>query len=491
MRLRRSARSIILLATAPLHGRAPAQEGGIAPPTPSASEAPAPASADGAAPTATTAQEAALPDGATPAAASNGPALTQPDESLDLSGYFSLQYRLRRTSDTTDQDLFGLLGADWRDAERDPFSVHVATRASWDVDGRQDRNGSYAFDSLADSYDHAFVAHLLEGWAGGRVAGLGDWRLGRFFLEDTPVTTYMDGARIATLVSGPLKARVGGYGGLPSHLYESSSSGDRIYGAFAEARGWTGGRSRFDWMHVDDELRASDREDDLLALSHWQALGERVDLFGRFTWIASESRDLTARAGFHDAESALRVQLGWYELFNEQTDLSYEFDPFTVVAFDYQPYRQASLLVGKGLGDHFDLAAGVDVRRLNDDDLEAAFNHEFERWFVVPSVTGWPSDGTSASATFEVWDAGSERYETVGGDLDQEIAKGVTVGAFTSFALYRYDLYQARELDRVRSWGARLDWRATKLLRLRLDWTFEDDRFDRYQTARVRATWNF
>ncbi len=469
MTLQRSARSMLLLATAALPGRAVAQDVGTTP-----AETPA-------APETAAAQETAVAL----------PSLAQGDDALDLSGWFSLQYRLRRTSSTTDQDLFGLLGADWRDAERDPLSLHLVTRSSWDVDGRQDRNGGYAFDSLADSYDHAFVAHLLEGWAGGRVGSIGDWRAGRFYLEDTPVTTYMDGARLATAAAGPLKARIGGYGGLPTHLYESSARDDRIYGAFAEARGWTKGRTRFDWMHVDDELRASDREDDLLALSQWQQLGEQVDLFGRFTWIASESRDLTLRAGYRDVPTALRVQLAWYELFHEQTDLSYEFDPFSVVAFDYLPYRQASLVIGKGLGDHFDLAAGVDVRRLNDGDLERAFNHEFERYYVVPSVTGWPSEGTSASATFELWDADTERYRTIGADLDQEIAKGLSVGAFTSFSLYRYDLYQARELDRVRSWGTRLDWHATSRLRLRLDWTFEDDRFDRYQTARVRATWNF
>ena len=411
---------------------------------------------------------------------------------LPISGYFSLEYRLRRTSDATDQDLYGLLAADYGDAATQAVTAHVVARSAWDLDGDTRHQGSYAFDSLQDTYQSRLTAQLYELWVGGALSGpVASWKLGRWFLDDTPVQAYVDGGRVETQEVTTAKLRFGGYAGLPSHLYESSPSGDLIVGAFAESRAWAGGRTRFDYMHVDDQQFLDDHDDDLFALSQWQHVGEGIDLFGRVTWLSSEARDFELRGDWSDPEAKLRAQLSYYQLLHTQESLSYEFDPYFQSAFEYHPYRQIQASAGHLFGDHFDLSGGVDVRRVVDDGDEGAFNHDFERFYVVPMLIGVPDDATTISLTGELWIATPERIATVGGEVDHAFSKEVSASAGTNYALYKYDLFQQKELDRVRTYYAGLEWKASAKLRMRFDYTWERDPFDTYQTVRMRATWTF
>jgi len=411
---------------------------------------------------------------------------------LAVSGSFSLEYRLRHTSEATDQDLYGLLAADYGDAATQPVTAHLVARSAFDLDDGIDHTGAYAFDSLQDTYQCRLTAQLYELWVGGALSGpVASWKLGRWFLDDTPVQTYVDGARIETQEVTAAKIRLGGYAGLPSHLYESSPSGDLILGVFLEARAWTGGRTRFDYMHVDDQTLLLDHHDDLFALSQWQQVGEHVDLFGRVTWLSSESRDFEVRGNWNDPEAQLRASLSYYQLLHTQESLSYEFDPYFQSAFEYRPYREIAASAGHAFGDHFDVSGGVDFRRVTNDGDEGAFNHDFERFYVVPMLLGLPDEDTTISLTGELWVATPERITSVGGELDHALSKEVHANVGTNYSLYKYDIFQAKELDRVRTYYAGLDWKASKKLRLRIDYTYEQDPFDRYQTVRMRATWTF
>jgi hypothetical protein len=413
-------------------------------------------------------------------------------EGLKLSGSFSLDYRLRTTSGATDQDLYGILAADMGDAATQPVTAHVLARASLDLDGNTDHNGAYAFDSLEDTYSKRTTEQLYEAWLGGALNGpVANWKVGRFFVDDTPVATYVDGARVESAEATSLKVKVGAYGGIPTHLWESSASGDAIYGAFGEARPWKSGRTRFDYMHVTDQQFSDDHHDDLFALSHWQQVGERVDLYGRFTWLEGESRDWSVRGNYSDPSSRLHGQLSYFELLHTQKSFSYEFDPFTQAAFDYEPYRQITLNAGQGFGNHLDVSGGVDVRRLSHSSDEGTFNHDFERFYLVPMVIGLPDEGTNLSLTGELWIATPERWSTVGGEIDHSFSKQVRVSAGTNYALYKYDIYQAQELDRVRTYYAGFDWKAAVRLRLRADYTYESSEFGHFQTVRMRASWTF
>ena len=445
------------------------------------------------------AQEAAAPALVAPDAA--GPLLADaaapipPErwyEALRLSGSLSFDYRLRRTSDASDQDLYGLLSADYGDAQSQPVTAHLVARSAYDLDGHTNHTGSYVFDSLEDTYQDRLTAQLYEAWVGGALTGaIASWKAGRFYVDDTPVETYVDGVRFETSETAALRMKLGAYGGLPSHLYESSPTGDLILGAFAEARAWKGGRTRLDWMRVDDQQIFADHLNDLYAISQWQQVGERVDLFGRFTFLESESRDLTLRATYADPAAKFHGQLAYFELFNAQKSLAIEFDPYFNSAFDYEPYRQIQVNAAQGIGDHLDLSGGFDVRRLTHDSSEGTFNHDFERFYLVPTLIGLPDEGTSISVTGELWIATPERFATIGGELDHEFSKEVKADVGTSYSLYKYDILLSQELDRVRTYYAGIDWKASAKLRLRLDYAWEEDPFDRYQTVRMRATWTF
>ena len=118
---------------------------------------------------------------------------------LAVSGSFSLEYRFRHTSEATDQDLYGLLAADYGDAATQAVTAHLVARSAFDLDDGVDHTGNYAFDSLQDTYQSRLTAQLYELWVGGALSGpVASWKLGRWFLDDTPVQTYVDGARVET-----------------------------------------------------------------------------------------------------------------------------------------------------------------------------------------------------------------------------------------------------------------------------------------------------
>lgn len=424
------------------------------------------------------------------------PALPSPPdrwyEDLKATGTFSLDYRLRHTSEATDQDLYGLLSVDYGDAQTQPVTAHLVARSAYDLDGNNNHTGAYVFDSLEDTYQKRLTAQLYEAWVGGALTGtIATWKVGRFYVDDTPVETYVDGARFETIETTELRMKFGAYGGLPSHLYESSPQGDLILGAFGEARPWKGGRTRLDWMKVDDQQVFVDHQNSLWAISQWQQLAERVDVFGRMTFLDSQSRDLDLRATYSDPVAKFHGQVAYFELFNAQKSLAIEFDPYFQSAFDFEPYRQIQVNAGQAIGDHFDLSGGFDVRRLTHDSSEGTFNHDFERFYLVPTLIGVPDEATSISATGEVWIATPERFGTIGGEVDHEFSKEVKADVGTSYSLYKYDILLNEELDRVRTYYAGVDWKASARLRFRLEYAYEEDPFDRYQTVRMRATWTF
>ena len=61
----------------------------------------------------------------------------------------------------------------------------------------------------------------------------------------------------------------------------------------------------------------------------------------------------------------------------------------------------------------------------------------------------------------------------------------------TSYSLYKYDFLTGSERDHVRTYYVGVDVRMTKQVRLRVDYAYEDDAFDHYNTLRAAATWTF
>ena len=444
---------------------------------------------------------------ASTAAAQDDPPALEPRPALDfppasaaspdllgfpVHGSLSLRYLLRNTSADTDQDLYGFLDLDMGDPERHLVTAHLLTKAAWDVDGDIHHTGASTFDSLEDTYDDRLTGSVYELYGEYHgVESLEIARFGRQILDETPVQTYLDGLRFDTAPQGERSLRFGAYAGVPAHLYESSPEGDLLFGAFGEARPHRSNRTRLDWMQVQDDYLSSERLNALVRLATWQQLGESLAVHGSYSMLDWESRDLDLRGSWMELDGDTQVEVGYYQLLQTQQAEAIEFDPFFDVAGEYNPFRELRASASRGFGDHFTLAAGATIRRLVDDDDEGTFNHDFERWYLEPSMSDWPIEGMTIAVAGELWDDGEELITTVDATVDQQFTEETKGHVGTTYSLYKYDFLTASERDHVRTWFVGVETRATKAVRLRFDYVYEIDAFDHYNTFRAAATWTF
>lgn len=184
------------------------------------------------------------------------------------------------------------------------------------------------------------------------------------------------------------------------------------------------------------------------------------------------------------------VQASFYELLRTQRDYALEFDNFFSSALEYRPYTQVRGLVSKGFGEHFTLDAGADGRWLRDGDDEGAYNHEFERYFVTPTLQRVPWKGLSLSVTGEFWNSDEDVWSW-GADATHKCTEALKVSLGTFYSLYKYDYYAASERDDVRTIYARVRWKLENNLRLDGGYEYEHSDFDTIQTVRLGVTWDF
>jgi len=424
--------------------------------------------------------------------------LPAPDATADdllgfpVHGSLSLRYLLRDSSHDSDQDLYGFLDLDMGDAERHLVTAHLLTKAAWDVDGDIHTTGASTFDSLEDTYDDRFTGQVFEAYGDYHgVESLEIARFGRQILGETPVQTYLDGLRFDTAAKGERSAKFGAYAGTPSHLYESSPEGDLLFGAFGEARLLRSNRTRLDWMQVQDDYLDSERLNALVRLATWQQMSETVALYGSYSMLDWDSRDLDLRGSWTQLDGDTQVEVSYYQLLQTQKAEAIEFDPFFEIAGEYDPYRELRASASRGFGDHFTLAAGADVRRLVDDSDEGTYNHDFERWYLEPSLSDWLVEGMTITVAGELWDDGEEVTTTVDASVVQQFTEETKGHVGTTYSLYKYDFLTASERDHVRTYFVGVETRATKAVRLRFDYIHEIDAFDHYNTFRAAATWTF
>ncbi len=409
-----------------------------------------------------------------------------------VHGSFSLQYRFRKSHDESDHDLHSVLALDVGEETQNPVRFHFLGRVTADLDGISEDDESSAFDGLVDVFDQSVVGLIYEcslDFDG--PAPIEVIRLGRQSLIDTPVVAGLDGALVESEPFGKLEATLGAYGGLPTHLYESSYEGDLLAGAYAQARPWRSARLRVDWMHVDDEREGLGFDDDLFGIGFWQGIGGSMQVDVRATFLEEASRDLRLLATCQHAPTELRVQASYYELFHTQRQASIEIDPFYSSALDYFPYRQAGLSVARSFGECFDVAAGTDVRRLRESGDTGPFNREFERYYLAPTFHDFLVDGTDLTITGDLWDADDDATAAVGVELLRTFKESLDARIGSSYALFKQDFYDVSERFDVRTYYLSIDCRASKRLRLAGRYELELDDFDTYHNLRIGATWTF
>lgn len=405
---------------------------------------------------------------------------------VPVHGSLWTRLRGRRTNDAEDLDLYTTLNLDVGDEKRHPYTAHVGGRLWWDVGG----SGSI-FSGLEDTHDGDLTGKLYDAYVDAHeVDSLEVLRLGRQQLWETPEFVVFDGVRVETEALGP-GIELGAYGGLPTHFYESSSSGDLVAGVFGRARPWKGGRVRLDWMHLEDEYRLGSYDNDLLGVNVWQTLGKQLTLEGEYTRLEERDRDARLTANYVDRASDLSLQVSFYRLLEEQRDFALAADPFFASLQELSPYSQVGLLASKAVTESLDLDVGVDVRRLDDSSDEAEFNHEFEHYFANASFSDLGRDDLSLTLTADYWEDDQQDVSTWGADLTHQIDAELRGSLGSYYSLYKYDLFLDSERDDVRTYYLKLRWERSKALRWDAAIEYEDDDLEEYTTMRLGARWTF
>lgn len=410
------------------------------------------------------------------------------ESSLAVHGSLSSWWRSRNTAGAHDNDLRSVLTLDLGDPTQDAFSAHFLGQGTLDLDGDSDD----AVAGLSDTYDSALTGRLYDAYVDFHaIDGLERVRLGRQLDYETPELAWFDGALVASQEFSDLRAQVGVYGGIPVHPYESSPAGDTLIGAYASAKPWQGNRLRLDWMHFEDERDDLEYSDDLLGARAWQRFGPSFAVEAGYTRLGEDDRDLRARATWSDSDDDLTLEASWYQLLEAQADLSLELDPFYATLLELFPYSQARLLASKGFSERLDLQAGLDLRRVSDEDDVGDFNRDFERYFLRADLQDTLPAELELGAIGEVWVSDGSDVETWGFDLEREFGADLEASLGTLYALYKFDAAAQEERQDVRTWFLRMRWKHSQAFTFDAEYDYEDSDGTDFHTVRLGGTWRF
>jgi hypothetical protein len=408
-----------------------------------------------------------------------------------VHGSLGVRYRARSGSDDSDQDLGAVLALDVANPEVPWISGHLQARADADIDGE-----SGVFGELSDTWDCNLTSKLYLAYADIALdkqpeQSPGTLRVGRQSDPRLPEVLRLDGVSYLTRPMGERELELGAYGGIPVHLYESSSEGDRAFGAFAEGRPWEGGRARVDWMHLEDELVLGDQRDDLLALGLWQEVADDLRFEGAYSHLEGDPRDLRLRGFWDNPDSQTLVRVSYFQLLETQSANATELDPFFQQLLEYFPYRQTTLSVSQSLGEHTLVDLGIDVRRVTDSGDVGEFNREWERYYLTGTLSDVLAEGLALSLTVDRWDDDERDTSSFGADLAWQASRDWTASVGTYYSLYKYEFLELDERDDVRTYYVRAGYDVSASVALDLLYEFEDDDRDTYNTLRVGSVWRF
>jgi hypothetical protein len=407
-----------------------------------------------------------------------------------ISGYLSSRYRLRWTPNDSDQDLYEIAAVDYADPDTPWLSAHVMGRLAADLDGTH--GSTSVFDSLEDTYDGAVVGTLYHAYVDlAPTDAMAQVRLGRQLDYLTPELAYFDGVNLHTNPLGSNETQTGFYGGTPVHTYESSSSGDSLFGAYIENRPWKGGRLRADWMHYDDTALFGPVSNDLYGISLWHTSPQGWSTDAQYTRLEDQDRDLRLRGQYATDDGRTSARLSLYRLFNTQFEQVLDLDMFSSALQEYFPFTQTTLIGTHSFSDEFSLDGGVDVRRVDDLGDVGTYNRNWERYYVTGNIHDCFVEGLTASLTLDDWNGDGQDIQTWGADLSREFGKSWRGSAGSYYSLYKYDLYSNSERDDVRTYYARAQWKRSDTLAWDFSYEYEDDNFEQYQTLRLGAVWRF
>jgi hypothetical protein len=374
----------------------------------------------------------------------------------DFHGTFSAKYRLRTTSDESDQDLYEFLNARYGDPEKDEFALILTMRMAEDLDGDRRVDGFNLFDSREDTFQHGWNARLYSLYGQWRLEGA-RLRAGRQTVDELPEALPFDGFSVLATPAADL--RVGLFGGKPANLYESATDQDLAGGAWVAVEPWNGAMARLEYLHLKDENQFGLFRDDLVGLTLEQRWGA-LRAWGRATALESEARDAALR--LTAATPELVVDASATYLFEQVQALSFGIDPFATFLVPLEPYVQGTLRISKPIGERFGVDVTATAKRLTSEGDEGAYNHEFTRFSLTPHASRWPFADVSLSISADWWRSTADDFWTLGGDATWKAHSKLTLGVGTSFSLWTLDEITGEERERVRAAYATATWKAAK-----------------------------
>jgi hypothetical protein len=424
-------------------------------------------------------QEPPLPPSPEPPQTSS-PSLLDP-----LTGTIRVQYRYRATSDASDSDLYEIISLAYGNLEKDPVTAVLTARLAEDLDGNKHVNGFYPFTSTDDRYAKWSTERLYTAYLDFKPRESSvQIRAGRQTLDEFPECVPMDGARVRVLAGSQIA--LAAFGGIPVNLFESSPSGDAMYGASVDWLPVPEGRGRYrvEYLHLRDENVFGLHRDDLVGFVMEEGAGD-FSFHARYTLLEGESRDLVARltGAVPDAEFLFQLQ-GTY-VFHQIEVLSYAIDPYASFMMDLQPYCDVEARASKGFGSVFTLDALFTSRQFVRSGVETTYNHEFKRFELAPVLRNWPLNDVTLRVAWDYWNSSGEGFWTLSGDISWSLQRDIVLFLGSSYALYSVDAFTGEEHDRVRTYSAALKWKVSKTSSIDARFSYEENAVGNFRTLEI------
>jgi len=410
----------------------------------------------------------------------------------EIHGYSRQDFRLRWSENEEDQDFYQYLSLELGKEGKDKVTGSFFSRLSVDIDGRQSGDSFYPFADITDTYQDNINGRIYQAYLDFNDVGyLSKLRLGRQYVYEGE-TVQFDGAKLEL---NPYWENIAlsFYGGVPTHLYESSLSGDWILGTGIEGRPLDRTRLRLDYVYVEDDSATwGDHNDDLIILSGWQNIFDNLNLNGKYSFLDKKERDASLRANLNYPKEDISFQVSYFRQLEVLRDFTVEFSPFYPVAGEYFPFHQYDFSCRKGFGEKLGIETGFTMRDLVEDTTETNFNHEYNRYYLTLSIYELWLEDTEVSFTAEQWSSNDD-IRTLGFEAEKKFNKNVKVKAGSYYSLYKYDYYTQEERDDVRTAFLELKFKPGK--KRNVEWQIryeaEDDDFDVYHILKTGIKYNF
>ncbi|HAK60033.1 MAG TPA: hypothetical protein DCO77_06560 [Nitrospiraceae bacterium] len=436
------------------------------------------------------------------AGASAADTLDQSPPASFLTGTFSTHYRYRTTrlsgDQVNDHDLLEQLRIDYATPRESTYEIHFLATSAQDLDGDQDHRDFFPFEDISDARDTWWSGYLYEAHVDMNylLPALTQLRIGRQSgTRDEPV--FFDGIAADMAVTRRLNLTV--YGGTAVHFHELDDDwgSDTLAGAGLDYFPFRKTRLSVDYLYARDKREsalATDQEDDLTSIKIRQHFSPFLRAMAALRHVNGESRDVKARAIKAFPSMDMEFNLTYFRQFRTQNELSNELASYYDVLGQSDPFQSIDVKIRKFLGPRFAIDLGYFARELINNQVESAFNREYQRAFVVFDAMDVFYDGLSLSLIGESWETSDREYAAAGFDARyrrKKDKKSATINVGTYFSLYKYDYYfQLGEREAVRTFYVNGKMPLSAALSVRARYEYEDS-IENYHSLKIGMGYDF